>query len=187
MAQIGLLFCYFGEKELGDIMGRQSTREDKNIYFKSREESGLTRDAASMPGLSSDRIEKIESGKSPARPEDVVLMSEVYKKPELLNYYCTSECPIGMKTVIPVNKSELSQIALSMLKSLGELEARKNNLIEICIDNKIDDDELTEFVAIKDSLSEIAATASAMQLWVDRMIATGEISPEALEEARSKI
>lgn len=167
-------------------MGRQSVKPDKNIYFKSREEAGLTRDAASRPGLSSDRIEKIESGKTQIRPEDVVMMSQAYKKPELLNYYCTNECPIGMKTVIPVNKHELSQIALSMLKSLGELESRKDRLIDICIDNKITDDELPEFVAIKDSLTEIAATASAMQLWVDRMTALGEISPEAMEEARSK-
>lgn len=166
-------------------MGRQSIKADKNIYFRSREEAGLTRDAASRPGLSPDRIEKIESGKTQIRPEDVVMMSETYKKPELLNYYCTNECPIGMKTVIPVNKHELSQIALSMLKSLGELDSRKDRLIDICIDNKITDDELPEFVAIKDALTEIAATASAMQLWVDRMIASGEIPPEAMEKAGS--
>ncbi|MCR4688867.1 MAG: helix-turn-helix transcriptional regulator [Saccharofermentans sp.] len=168
-------------------MGRQSVKQDKNIYFKSREDAGLTRDAASRPGLSPDRIEKIESGKTNARAEDILIMSEAYKKPELINYYCTNECPIGKKTVIPVSKHELSQIALSMLKSLGDLDTRKNNLIDICIDNRIDDDELPEFIAIKESLTEIAATASAMQLWVDSMIASGEISPEAIEEAKKNL
>ena len=121
-------------------MGRQSVKENKNIYFRSREEAGLTREAAAdlMPGMGPDRIERIESEKVAPRPEDVVLMTDAYKKPELLNYYCTAECPIGRRTVIPVDAKELSQIALSMLKSLSELEARKDRLIDIAIDNKIE-------------------------------------------------
>ena len=137
-------------------MGRQSIKENKNIYFTSREAAGLTREAAAdrMPGMGPDRIERIESEKVYPRPEDVTAMADAYKAPELLNYYCTAECPIGKRTVIPVDAKELSQIALSMLKSLGELDARKDKLIDIAIDNKIDSSELPEFVAIKDALAE---------------------------------
>lgn len=43
-------------------MGKQSTRENKNIYQRCREEQGLTREKASekMIGVSASRIEKIE-------------------------------------------------------------------------------------------------------------------------------
>ena len=43
-------------------MGKQSTREHKNIYQIYREEQGLTREKASekMEGVSASRIEKIE-------------------------------------------------------------------------------------------------------------------------------
>ena len=49
-------------------MGRQSTKENKNIYFLCREDAGLTREAAAglMPGMGPDRIEKIESEKCAA-------------------------------------------------------------------------------------------------------------------------
>ena len=44
-------------------MGRKSTKENKNIYHISREEAGLSREAAAekMEFISSDRIEKIEN------------------------------------------------------------------------------------------------------------------------------
>jgi hypothetical protein len=73
-----------------------------------------------------------------------------------------------------------------MLKSLGELDARKDKLIDIAIDNKIDSSELPEFVAIKDALADIAMTAGTMQLWIDKMIATGEITEEAMDAARKR-
>ena len=92
----------------------------------------------------------------------------------------------GKRTVIPVDAKELSQIALSMLKSLGELDARKDKLIDIAIDNKIDSSELPEFVAIKDALADIAMTAGTMQLWIDKMIATGEITEEEMDAARKR-
>lgn len=43
------------------IVGKQSTRENKNIYQLCREEQGLTREKASeqMVGVSASRIEKI--------------------------------------------------------------------------------------------------------------------------------
>ena len=43
-------------------MGRKSTKENKNIYQRCREEQGLTREKASekMIGVSASRIEKIE-------------------------------------------------------------------------------------------------------------------------------
>ena len=59
-------------------MGRQSIKENKNIYFTSREAAGLTREAAAdrMPGMGPDRIERIESEKVYPRPEDVTAMAD---------------------------------------------------------------------------------------------------------------
>ena len=73
-----------------------------------------------------------------------------------------------------------------MLKSLSELNMRKDRLIDIAIDNKIDASELPEFVAIKDALADIAMTAGTMQLWIDKMIAAGEITEEEMEAARKR-
>ena len=79
-------------------MGRKSVKENKTVYQQAREQMNLTREAASelLGYISADRIEKIENEKTIARPEEVVTMSQCYKKPELCNYYCSRECPIAL-------------------------------------------------------------------------------------------
>jgi len=105
-------------------MGKKSTKENKNIYFQSREEAGFTRAQASeeMEYITESRIEKIESGVTQVQPADVVAMAKAYKKPELCNYYCVNECEIGQKMVPEIRISSLSEIVLGLLSSLNALE-----------------------------------------------------------------
>lgn len=78
-------------------MGRKSIKEDKNIYFKSRENAGMTRETAAekLQFISADRIERIENERSVPHPDEVLAMADAYKNPSLCNYYCSHECPIG--------------------------------------------------------------------------------------------
>lgn len=162
-------------------MGRKSVRENKNIYQTSRENMDLTRDEAGalMPGVSSDRIEKIESGKSLPHPDEILAMSECYRTPELCNYYCSHECPIGKIYVSEVRLKDLSQITLEVIASLNTLESEKNRLIEITVDGKISDDELSDFRTIQKKLAQISDSVSSLQLWVDKAVADGRIPDKA--------
>ncbi len=119
----------FAEKR--SDMGRRSIKENKNIYQQCREEQGLTREAAAelLEFVSADRIEKIEGEKVLARPEEVLRMAQVYKRPELSNYYCSHECPIGRVYVPEVELKDLSQITLEMLATLNALDKEKNRFI----------------------------------------------------------
>ena len=102
-------------------MGRKSTREDKNIWQRSREAAGMTRaEAAEAMGfVSESRIEKYESGRSPVQPEEVLAMSKAYRMPALCNQYCAHECPIGKEMVPEVRAGSLSQIVLETLAKDG--------------------------------------------------------------------
>ena len=159
-------------------MGRKSTKENKNIYQISREEIGLTREAAaeSLEFISSDRIEKIESEKSLPHPEEILAMADCYKNPALCNYYCSHECPIGQEYVPEVTFKELSQITLEMLASLNSLEKEKNRLIEITVDGIISEDEKKDFEKIQAQLAQISMTIESLELWVQKAIADGRIS-----------
>ena len=150
-------------------MGRKSVKENKNIYQEIREELNLTREQASelLEFVSADRLEKIENEKTPIRPEEVLKMSEVYKKAELCNYYCSHECPIGQRYVPEAENKELSQITLEMLALLNSLDREKNRLIEITVDGKITDDELPDFNKIKEQLDEMSKTITSLKLWID--------------------
>ena len=63
-------------------MGRKSIKDNKSIYQEYREEAGLSRAKASESMLLSEStLEKIESRKQKANPDDIVLMADAYKKP----------------------------------------------------------------------------------------------------------
>jgi len=159
-------------------MGRKSTKENKNIYQTSREDAGLTRDAAAelLEFISSDRIEKIENEKSLPHPDEILAMSDCYKNPTLCNYYCSHECPIGQEYVPEVKLKDLSQITLEMLASLNSLEKEKTRLIEITVDGIISDDEKEDFERIQNQLAQIAMAVDSLQLWVQKAVVDGKIN-----------
>lgn len=161
-------------------MGRKSTRENKNIYQISREEVGLTREAAAeqLEFISSDRIEKIESEKSFPHPDEILAMADCYKNPSLCNYYCSHECPIGQEYVPEVKSKELSQITLEMLASLNSLDKQKARLIEITVDGIISEDEMEDFKRIQEQLEYISMAIDSLQLWVQKAIMDGRIEKE---------
>lgn len=150
-------------------MGRKSTRENKTIYQTSRENAGLSREAAaeSLVFVSSDRLEKIEYETTAPHPEEVLAMAQCYKVPTLCNYYCSHECPIGQEYVPEVTVSNLEKITLEMVVQLNALSREKERLMEITVDGKISEDERADFDRIRASLDKMALTIDAMKLWVD--------------------
>ncbi len=169
-------------------MGRASIKENKNIYQISRENINLTRSQASekLDFISESQIENFESGKTLPKPEDVLKMADAYKKADLCNYYCSHECAIGKIYIPEVRADALPQIILEMLASLNSVNSEKERLIEITADGKISDDELEDFAAIQDRLSQISMTVDALQLWVENTIASGLIDRKKLDRIRTK-
>lgn len=159
-------------------MGKRSIRENKNIYQLSREDAGLTREKASeaIGCISDDRIEKIESEKSLPHPDEILLMADCYKKPELCNYYCSHECPIGQKYVPEVRIKDLSQIALEVLAHLNSLEEDRKRLIEITVDGQVSEDETEDFRKIREKLEQISRTVDSLQLWIRQKVLDGSLT-----------
>ena len=170
-------------------MGKKSVRKNKNIYQLAREEAGLTRSKASelMGIISESAIEKIEYDQMIPAPDYVLAMARVYGKPELCNNYCANECPIGNVYVPPVKTTELSQIVLHLLASLNSLEKEKDRLIEITVDGKISDSEMTDFARIQKTVSQISMAADAMQLWLEKGMSSGVIDRAMIEKLMSEM
>lgn len=169
-------------------MARISTKENKNIYHRTREALQLTREAASqlLESIPPERIEKIENERSLPHPDEVLTMAEKYKQPDLCNYYCANQCPIGRQYVPEVRIKDLSQIVLEMLASLNSMNKQKDRLIEITADGVISDDELEDFIYIQDELERISITVETLQLWSERMLATGAIDAARYQDYRDK-
>ena len=170
-------------------MARVSTKENKNIYHQTREALHLTREAASelLESIAPERIEKIENERCLPHPDEVLVMAEKYKQPNLCNYYCANQCPIGQQYVPEVKIKDLSQIILEMLASLNSMNKRKERLIEITADGHISDDELADFIFIQKELERISSTVETLELWAERMRATGAIDAEQYRLCKERL
>ena len=170
-------------------MPKVSTKENKNAYFQRREELRLTRDQASelLESIPPERIEKIENERVDPHPEEILIMADKYKSPELCNYYCANQCPIGQQYVPEVKIRDLSQIVLKMIDSLNEVQDNQKRLVNITSDGVIDDDEIEDFVSIQNQLEKISITIEALQLWSEQMIANGSINMKKYQECRNSM
>lgn len=171
------------------IMARVSTKTNKNIYQRIREALNLTRESASelLESLPPERIEKIENERSLPHPDEILVMADKYKQPSLCNYYCANQCPIGQQYVPEVKMKDLSQIVLEMLASLNSMNKRKDRLIEITADGVISQEELADFIHIQEELERISITVETLQLWAERMLATGAIDPQQYQACKESL
>lgn len=170
------------------MMGRVSIKENKNRYQLAREEMGLSREKAGelLETIPAERIEKIENERSCPHPDEVLTMSQKYKKPSLCNYYCSNQCPIGEQYVPEIKIKELSSIVIEMLASLNSVNKTKDRLIEIAADGKISDDEIEDFIRIQEELERISITVETLQLWSEKMLANGIIDPQLYQARKNK-
>ncbi len=162
------------------------------IYKATRKKHDLTRDEvcdkASLMNnpIQPERLERIENGKFPIMPDEVMLLAKIYGEPTLCNHYCSKECPIGEKYVPEVKVKDLAQIVLERLSSLNSMKNSQERLIEITADGTIDDDEIKDFVFIQNELERISVTVEALQLWVEQMLADKKINIEKYKQIKGE-
>lgn len=163
-------------------MGKKSIKKDKNIYFQSREDAGLTRAQASeiMGFISESKLEKMENEKTTVQPEDVVAMAEAYKKPTLCNYYCSHECRIGQNYVPEIKLGSLAEISLGILSNINSLNNKKERLIEIAEDGTLTEDEIKDFNSILLNLDKLSLTVDSLKLWLENSIANEHFDKETM-------
>lgn len=162
------------------------------IYKETRKKHGLTRDevcdraALLNEPVQPERLERIENGKFPITPDEVMLLSKIYGEPTLCNHYCSKECPIGKKYVPEIKVDNLARIILEMVSSLNSMKKKQDRLIEITADEIIADDEIKDFVFIQKELEHISITVETLQLWVEQMLADKKINIEKYNEIKGE-
>lgn len=169
-------------------MPRVSIKENKNLYFQKREALGLTREAAGnlLEAIPPERIEKIENERVVPHPEEVLIIAEKYKSPEICNYYCSNQCPVGQQYVPEIKVKDLSQIVLEMVSSLNATHKSQERLIDIAADCQINNDEIDDFIAIRKDLEKISIAVETLQLWTEQMLENGSIDRKAYEARLNK-
>ena len=154
------------------------TKSEVNIYLACRKKAAVYNDklnsremAAELLGISVSTLANYELGVTKIVPPDsVVMMSDLYKTPELKNHYCKYDCPIGKGFPMAVEETGLQGITVRILKSLDDEEIRKmkKNLLAIAEDGEIDETEQEEFNMIVKNLEKLAKAISELRLLAEK-------------------
>ena len=151
-------------------MGREARKAAGNPWYEARKKAAEYDDrlcsregAAERLGMSVSAVADAELGLTKCMPVDkAVLMADLYNAPQLLNYYCLHECPIGCRHSISDEVVDIDRVTVKLLKGLrvDRLEEIKDSLLDIAEDGKITDDEKPELKEVLDYLDSLAKTVS---------------------------
>lgn len=162
-------------------------KETTTLYLAKRKELGWSREYASEQlGISDDKLERIENEKQLPNPQDVLIMSDVYKSPELCNYFCSRDCEIGQLYVPKVPDTELPGIILRLMGSIYETRDIEKLLVKITADETIADSEIEDLAQAQYTLEQLSIMIEALQLCVERKVDKGEIPKKAYDAAYKK-
>ncbi|MBR4410918.1 MAG: XRE family transcriptional regulator, partial [Firmicutes bacterium] len=70
--------------------------------------------------------------------------------------------------------------------SLNSMNKKKDRLIEITADGRIEDNEIQDLIYIQEELERISITVETLQLWVEKMLANGVIDRDAYDRLKNK-
>ena len=148
--------------------------KDENIYRlarkKAAENNPLLNSIDTAQGeLCIDRLRlmKIENGQKTPEPSDVAAMSKLYDAPELRNYYCSKECPLGCDSK-PFIYDDLDKISVRLMSALHFLENANDRIFAILEDGQISENEREEFGNILKTLEKISYSAGSLELWAKK-------------------
>ena len=148
--------------------------KEENIYRlarkKAAEENPLLKSLDSAQNLlcvDRQRLLKIENGQKAPEPADVAAMAELYNAPELRNYYCAKECPLGCDSK-PFIYDDLDKISVRLMSALHFLENANDRIYAILEDGEISENERAEFKNILQTLEKISYSAGSLELWAKK-------------------
>lgn len=153
-------------------MCEEFKEENMSLYqFIRRKKLDISREKASeLTGIDINRLETIEKRRARIKPDEVDTLARVYNEPNLRDYYCSMDCPLGGNDKAYMPPSELPSITLQMLASLNTANSLKDRLIEIASDGDVSEAELDDFRAIQEELEKIADAVKSLKLWAEKNI-----------------
>ena len=155
-------------------MGIGGTKDNQNVYFRARKEAAEYNEAlssrekaAELLGISSSTLADYELGITKFVPVDkVVLLSDLYNRPELRTGYCKHECPIGKNFSIATRINGIEGIALRIIREFNsdKIKGIKEMLVDIAADGVISEDEKPVLKEILEQLDQLSLAISELKL-----------------------
>ena len=156
-------------------MTRIAASTAANRYYLARMEAAKKNDrlssregASEETGIDRKRLQRIEIGTLNPYPEEVMLMADVYHAPELMNFYCTSACPIGEKMVPKAELRELDRLTVKFLNALEGIKGADKSLLAIAADGKLTPDEIPAMEELLEAIKAISAVGYELEIFKEK-------------------
>lgn len=118
-------------------MSKFATKAAANMFCQARYEAAKSNErlssregAAEEIGIDRTRLARIELGSTIPYQEEVLLMADCYKAPELKGNYCREMCPLG-KNMPKIENAGLDRISLRMLSSFKKISEARSFAVSI--------------------------------------------------------
>lgn len=158
-------------------MSKFATKAAANMFCQARYEAAKSNErlssregAAEEIGIDRTRLARIELGSTIPYQEEVLLMADCYKAPELKGNYCREMCPLG-KNMPKIENAGLDRISLRMLSSFKKINEAKESLLDITADGVISEEEKPELKKIIQTLDEVNEITQNLKNWIERSTA----------------
>ncbi len=126
-----------------------------NIYQKARLGAGLTQErAAELIGISVESIRAYETGVRIPPDDAVTRMVEIYNTQFLAVQHLRARSELAQKVMPKIEQKCLAEAVLCFLTELEDVEAYKTDLMRICRDGVISDDERALMTRIEKEVDE---------------------------------
>lgn len=158
-------------------MSKYATKARGNVFCRARYEAAKINDrlrsrdgAAEELGIDRSRLARIELGSLNPYPEEVLLMADAYRAPELMNYFCSTVCPLGKNRVPACEVLQIDRLTVKILASLREANAIRGNMLDIVADGEVSREEVPKLEEVMDDLDKIVQAAAEMRIWIRKYV-----------------
>ena len=162
-------------------MPKLPTKAAGNVYCEARLSASSFNDrlssregAAEVCGIDRTRLARIELGAKTAYPEEVIVMADSYIAPELVNWYCANECPIGKKTVPKLELNNADRAVLNFIVAFMDLRNIESEIIEFVRQTgngkTLNCETMSSLARITEKANEFSVRNQEMSLWAEKNI-----------------
>ena len=163
-------------------MGSGPTKAAANVYCQCRLEAATYNErlksregAAELLGVSASAMADYELGNVKVMPVDKVhLMADLYNAPELRNYYCTHDCPLGAG-MPRLEISSADKAVLNFMAAYIDLKRYENEIEDLVIkaaeDGTISEKTKSLLSRIMDRATTLNTRTQELLLWAEKNMA----------------
>ena len=156
-------------------MPRIATKAASSAYYKARmaahscnDKYGCRDNAAEILGIDRTRLARIELGTTVPYPEDILMMADTYNAPELMNHFCTHECPIGKKMIPQAEIMQLDRLTIKILNAVDGVKDIGVTMRLIADCGRVTKEEVPKLEEILNALNRVSKVATEMQIWMQK-------------------